>query len=95
VELVVSDINLTAHSCSKTLGEVSEVDVAILVGIEYIFHERSDFILSDIDFVRQKVGFKVFVGNETIAIFVKCAEAVIHLVLSIEALIFNLAHDST
>lgn len=94
MKLIVSDVNLIAHVNSKALGEMLKVNEAVLVRIEDILHERSYFILSDINFIGKKVRLKVLVRNETIAILIKFAEDVVHLVLSIKYSVFNLAHDS-
>lgn len=94
MQLVISDINLVAHVDSKAFGEVLEVDVAVLVGIKDVLHERGDFVLSHIDFIGEQVSLEVFVRNETISVLIEFTEHMVHLVLSIENSVFNLSHDS-
>ena len=84
VQFLVLAANLATHVHTKFLGEGGEIDVPLLLGVEDVAHERGHFPLRHIDFIRQQVLLKVFVGDETIAVLVELPKDVVHLVLPVE-----------
>lgn len=92
VELLIRYGDLRAHVHAKALGEGGEINVTLFLRVEDVPHERGHLLLSNIDLVGEQVRFEILVRYETISIFIKLAEHLVHLVFAIENLVFNFAH---
>ena len=93
MQFIVCNINLRAHVDSKSLRESCEVNVTFLLRIKYILHQRGNFFLCNINLVGEQVLLEIFIGNETISIFVEFPEDLVHLVFTIKNAVFDLTHD--
>lgn len=74
MQLAFRHFHQATHVGSKLLFECREVDVAIAIRVEHMFHQQCDVGLGCLDLVLEQVCLEVFVGDEAVPVGVERTE---------------------